>query len=171
MPTLTWKDSRLPADDVSPWDTTIMFVGPTTPLKEMISDSVRWCEDNSGGLNLMIYCHGSPAYLQICKEGIWYKNLALLASLKPYIDDVSIHACLVAKGTNGRAFCTKFAQVINAPVTGAVSLQYNTGPQTIYGYLDDSKYDGDYYIHGPSGNRTGPHRSNSQPTIHASPYG
>ncbi len=34
MATLTWKDSRLPADDVAPWDTTVMFVGPKIPVAE-----------------------------------------------------------------------------------------------------------------------------------------
>jgi hypothetical protein len=160
MPTLTWKDSRLPANDVAPWDTTLMFVGPTSPLAEMVSESEGWCKQNTGtSLNLMIYCHGSPAFLQICKEGITAGNMHKLAPLKPYFDTVSIHACLVAKGQTGRAFCTRLAAVLVAPVTAAVSLQYNTGIQTLYGQIDDRKYDGDYYIHDPSGARSGPFRS------------
>lgn len=159
MPTLTWKDSRLPANDVAPWDTTVMFVGPTTPLAELVSDSVSWCEKNTGSKNLMIYCHGSPGFLQICKEGVTAMNVHKLAPLKPYFDEVSIHACLVAKGQVGRAFCVKLAGVLVAWITGAVALQYNTGPQTLYGFIDDRKYDGDYYIHKPSGERTGPFRS------------
>jgi hypothetical protein len=159
MPTLTWKDSRLPANDVAPWDTTVMFVGPQIPLAELVTDSVRWCEQNSGSKNLMIYCHGLPGFLQLCKDGVTATNLEKLAPLKPYFDEVSIHACLVAKGQVGRAFCTKLAGVLVAWVTGAVALQYNTGPKTLYGFIDDRKYDGDYYIHKPSGERTGPLRS------------
>jgi hypothetical protein len=159
MPTLTWKDSRLPANDVAPWDTTVMFVGPSIKLAEMVSDSVSWCEQNTGSKNLMIYCHGDSGFLQICSEGITVANINKLASLKPYFDEVSIHACLVAKGQKGRTFCTKLAFVLAAWVTGAVQLQYNTGTQTLYGFIDDRKYDGDYYIHKPSGERTGPLRS------------
>ncbi len=160
MATLTWKDSRLPADDVAPWDTTVMFVGPTITVAELVTDSVAWCKDHEGqDLNLMIYCHGLPAYLQICKEGLYAWNLSKLAPLKPYFSTVSIHACLVAKGAVGRAFCTKMAQVLVAWVDGAVELQSNTGLQTIYGYIDDQKYDGDYYRHLPSGERQGPLRS------------
>lgn len=157
MPTLTWKDSRLPANDVAPWDTTILFVGPRIPLAEMITESKKWCEDRaSSSLDLMIYCHGLPGWLQICKESISATNVGKLAPLKPYFNTVSIHACLVAKGSFGRAFCSTLARVLNAPVEAAVSLQYNTGPQTIYGQIDDRKYDGDYYEHLPSGARNGP---------------
>lgn len=171
MATLTWKDSRLPANDVAPWDTTVMFVGPTTPLAEMVADSVDWCKgQTTGGRNLMIYCHGSPGYLQICKSGITYSNAAALAPLKPYIDEVSIHACLIAKGTKGKTFCTKLARTLVAPVAGAVSLQYNTGVWTLYGWIDDSKYDGDYYMHDPSGARTGPFRSGSFSVVHPSVF-
>ncbi len=172
MPTLTWKDSRLPANDVAPWDTTVMFVSPKITIAEMVRDSVSWCENNQGSdMHLMIYCHGDSAYLQICKEGLLTHNLSKLSPLKPFFDDVSIHACLVAKGTAGRAFCTKMAQVLVAPVEAAVSLQSNTGPQTLYGQIDDRKYDGAYYIHQPSGARQGPLRSSDpQPTIHASYY-
>lgn len=171
MPTLTWKDSRLPANDVAPWDTTVMFVGPKTPLAEMISDSVSWCKEHDGeAKNLMIYCHGSPGNLQICASGIAFNNVEKLAPLKPFFDGVSIHACLIAKGDAGRRFCSKLARVLVAPVEGAVALQYNTGSKTLYGWIDDSKYDGDYYIHQPSGARTGPLRSNTGPTIHPSVY-
>jgi hypothetical protein len=136
-----------------------MFVGPTTPLVEMVSDSASWCNQNTGSLNLMIYCHGAPAFLQICAEGVTAANMHKLAPLKPYFDTVSIHACLVAKGQTGRVFCTKLAGVLFASVTGAVELQKNTGPQTLYGFIDDRKYDGDYHIHLPSGARSGPFRS------------
>jgi Domain of unknown function (DUF4347) len=160
MPTLTWKDSRLPADDVAPYDTTVMFVGPTSPLAEMVSESVSWCKSHENqDLNLMIYCHGSPGYLQLCKEGVRYSNAGKLLPLKPYFSAVSIHACEVAKGNAGKAFCVKLAEVLAAWVEGAVQLQYNTGTQSLYGWLDDKKYDGDYYIHKPSGERTGPLRS------------
>jgi hypothetical protein len=85
MATLTWKDSRLPANDVAPWDTTVMLVGPTTPLAEMVSDSVAWCKTQSGNaLNLMIYCHGNPGSLLICKEGSTIGNVAKLGPLSPY---------------------------------------------------------------------------------------
>jgi len=168
MPTLTWKDSRLTADDVAPWDTTVMFVGPTSPLSEMVSDTERWGKEYAGAQkNLMIYCHGAPGYLQICKEGIRLQNVNKLLPLKPYFDGVSIHACLIAKGNVGRAFCTKLAQVLVAPVEGAVSLQANTGVWTLCGWIDDQKYDGDYYIHQPSGARSGPLRSDMVgPIIH-----
>ncbi len=159
MRTLTWKDSRLPANDVAPFDTTVMFVGPQISLAEMISDSVRWCEENTGAKELMIYCHGSPGFLQICKEGVTATNVHLLEPLKPYFNEVSIHACLVARGQVGRAFCSKLAGVLAARVAGAVALQRNTGPFTIHGFLDDKKYDGDYYVHKPSGERNGPFRS------------
>jgi hypothetical protein len=159
MSTLTWKDGRLPADDIAPWDTTVMFVGSKIPLAELVTDSVKWCEANAGAKNLMIYCHGSPGYLQICTEGITVNNLNVLTPLKPYFDQVSIHACLIAKGTTGKTFCTKLAGVLVAWVAGAVELQYNTGIQTLYGSVDDRKYDGEYYIHKPSGERTGPLRS------------
>ena len=161
MPTLTWKDNRLPANDVAPWDTTIMFVSPATPLGEMVSDSEQWCLQyyQSSSMDLMIYCHGSPGSLLICDENITLGNMYKLASLKPYFDTVSIHACLVAKGDTGRAFCSRLAAVLVAPVAGAVSLQYNTGVQTLYGQIDDRKYDGDYYIHDASGARSGPLRS------------
>lgn len=160
MATLTWKDSRLPANDVAPWDTTVMFVGPKSPLAEMIADSVKWCQEHDeGGRDLMIYCHGSPGFLQICKEGITATNLDKLGPLKPYIDAVSIHACEIAKGDIGKAFCSKMARVMIAPVDGATALQYNTGPKVLAGFLDDKKYDGDYYKHLPSGARQGPLRS------------
>jgi hypothetical protein len=137
-----------------------MFVGPKITVAELVEDSVRWCEGLEGQpKNLMIYCHGSPAYLQICKEGLYTHTLSKLAPLKPYFDTVSVHACEVAKGNNGRAFCVKLAQVLVAPVDAAVALQYNTGPQTLYGQIDDQKYDGDYYRHLPSGQRSGPLRS------------
>ena len=160
MPTLTWKDNRLDATDVVPWDTTVMLVGVTIPLSELVADSEAWCRERDGiAKNLMIYCHGAPAYLQICREGITSINVNKLEPLKPYFDTVSIHACRVAKGQTGKAFCSKLARVLEAPVTGAVELQYNTGAQTIYGYIDDQKYDGDYYVHLPSGARSGPLRS------------
>lgn len=160
MATLTWKDNRLAADDMAPWDTTVMLTGLKIPLVELVSESVRWCKENEGGpRDLMIYCHGSPGYLQLSKDGVAAWNVSKLAPLKPYFDAVSIHACEVAKGAPGRAFCTKLALVLYAPVTAAVALQYNTGRQTIFGWLDDRKYDGDYYIHNASGARTGPLRS------------
>lgn len=172
MQTLAWKDSRLAADDIAPYRTTVMFVGPTTPLSEMIADSVRWGETHGGsGMSLMIYCHGLPGYLQICKEGLQYNNLLKLKPLSPFFDGVSIHACLIAKGTAGRAFCTKMAQVLVCPVEGAVTLQGNSGPQTLYGWEDDEKYDGDYYVHDVAGGRTGPYRSiDVGPIIHPSLY-
>jgi hypothetical protein len=159
MATFTWKDSRLTASDVAPWDTIVQLTGPTVPLAEMVSDTVAWCKEQTGAMNLMIYCHGLPGYLQICKEGITLRNVSTLAPLSPYFDDVSIHACLVAKGQTGKAFCSKLAGVLFAPVAAAVALQGNTGIQTIYGWIDDKKYDGDYYIHDPSGARTGPFTS------------
>jgi hypothetical protein len=160
MATLTWKDSRLPANDVAPWDTTVMFVGPSIPVAELVKDSVAWCTDHEGeDMNLMIYCHGAPAYLQICKEGVYTSTLSKLAPLKPYFSTVSIHACLIAKGNAGKAFCMKMAQELVAWVDGAVQLQYNTGLQSIYGFIDDKKYDGDYYRQLPSGARQGPLRS------------
>lgn len=159
MPTLTWKDSRLAAEDVAPWDTTVMFVGPTTPVREMIASTMEWGDANEGAKNLMIYCHGAPAYLHLCKEGVRYKDLGLMKNLSPYFDAVSIHACEVAKGTAGRAFCKKMAECMVAPVDAAVSLQGNTGLQTLYGFIDDKKFDGDYYTHDPSGAVSGPKRS------------
>ena len=156
MPTLTWKDSRLPADDVAPWDTTILFVGPTTPLAELVADSAAWCAQQTSSMYLMIYCHGSSGSLLLCKEGVKTANAGRLSALKPYFDTVSIHACAVAKGQAGRTFCTRLAHVLVAPVAAAVKLQYNTGPQTIYGRLDDQKYDGEYYVFDPSGARAGP---------------
>ena len=170
MATLVWKDSRLPSNDVAPWDTAMLFVSETTPLSELISGTETWCNQNAGiSKNLMIYCHGSSGYLQICKEGITLVNVTKLAPLSPYFDDISIHACEVAQGDSGRAFCTKMAQVLVEPVAYAVLLQGNTGPYTIYGYIDDSKYDGDYYIHHVSGARTGPfNNSNSWDIVH--PY-
>jgi len=160
MATLTWKDNRLAADDMAPWDTTVMLTGPRIPLAELVSESVRWCEENEGGArDLMIYCHGSSGYLQLSKDGVASWNAGKLAPLKPYFDAVSIHACEVAKGSAGHAFCTKLALLLYAPVTAAVALQYNTGPQTIFGWLDDRKYDGDYYVHEASGARSGPLRS------------
>lgn len=162
MPTLTWKDDRLPADDVAPWDTTVMFVGPHLKVSEMVDETEKWCtesERESKPKHLMIYCHGLPGYLMICKEGLYLHTLKKLKKLKPYFDDVSVHACLVAKGKGGRDFCFEMARVLLAPVDAAVELQYNTGPQTIYGWVDDQKYDGDYYRHQPSGERTGPLRS------------
>ncbi|MGH7460920.1 MAG: DUF4347 domain-containing protein [Longimicrobiales bacterium] len=171
---LIWKDSRLTAEDIAPWDdTTVMFVGPTTPLAEMVSDSAKWAQERGGSWRyLMIYCHGAPGFLQICKEGIALKNVTKLAPLSPYFDSVDIHACLIAKGTTGRAFCTKLAQVMVAPIAGAVSLQGNSGVATMYGWVDDSKYDGDYYLHDPSGARSGPLRSDSTTggTVHPFVY-
>jgi hypothetical protein len=159
MATLTWKDSRLPANDVAPWDTTVMFVGPTTPLAEMVADSVKWCKEHGPSMDLMIYCHGSAGYLEICKEDITVKNLNMLAPLRPYFDAVSIHACEIALGTVGKAFCTKMALVLLAPVAGAVSDQENKGLVVLAGSLDDKKFEGDYYNHLPSGARQGPLRS------------
>ena len=128
----------------------------------MVADTVKWCESHAGESKyLMIYCHGAPGYLQICKEGIQLYNITVVAPLKPYFDEVSIHACLIAKGQAGRAFCTKLAQVLVAPVAGAVSLQGNTGVETLWGWLDDSKFDGDYYIHDTAGGRSGPFRSDA----------
>ena len=121
---------------------------------------MKWCKESTGAsLNLMIYCHGSPGYLQICKEGIDIGKIYKLAPFKPYLDEISIHACESAKGLKGRAFCTRLASVLFAWVTGAVELQINTGVHTLYGWLDDKKYDGDYYKHLPSGVREGPFRS------------
>ena len=171
MPTFTWKDSRLPASDVAPWDTTILFVGPRNTLAELVKDTQRWCEDNEGvDKHLMVYCHGAPAYLLLCKEGVYTHTLGKLSALKPYFDDVSIHACLVAKGAAGRNFCVKMAQVLEAPVDAAVKLQYNTGKSTVYGWIDDKKYDGDYYRHLPSGERQGPMSSDMPTIVHPSPY-
>jgi hypothetical protein len=169
---LIWKDSRLTANDIAPWDnTTVMFVGPTTPLAEMVADSAGWAQQNAGDYRyLMIYCHGGPGYLQICKEGISLKNVTRLAPLSPYFDSVDIHACLIAKGQAGRAFCSKLAGVLVAPVAGAVSLQYNTGPWTIHGWVDDGKYDGDYYLHDPAGARSGPLRSDAMSGGIVHPY-
>jgi hypothetical protein len=168
MPTLTWKDNRLPANDVAPWDTTVMFVGPHITIAELVKDTESWCKQHEGAKHLMIYCHGSPAFLQICKEGLNTHTLGKLSPLKPYFDDVSIHACLIAKGDAGRAFCVKMAQVLLAPVDGGVELQKNTGPQTIYGFLDDEKYDGNYFRHLPSGERQGPLTSDMPQIIHPS---
>src|SRR5687768_4731472 len=143
MATLTWKDSRIVADDMAPYDTTVMLVGPTTTIAEMVSETEIWCKQNEGkSQNLMIYCHGLPGFLHICKDNILYANVDDLANLKPYFDAVSIHACLVAKGNYGNAFCINMGQVLIAPVTGAVELQVNTGPRTIHGWSDDTKYDG-----------------------------
>jgi hypothetical protein len=57
------------------------------------------------------------------------------------------------------------AQVLLAPVDAAVELQSNTGPETVYGYLDDEKYDGNYFRHLPSGERKGPMRSDRETRI------
>jgi hypothetical protein len=159
MPTFTWKDSRLVATDVAPWDTTVMLTGPTIGISELVADTKALCQQQSGDCHLMIYCHGAPGYLQLCKEGVRAANLKQLEPLKPYFSDVSIHACSIAKGQIGRAFCTKMALVLEAPIAGAVALQYNTGVQVIAGWLDDKKYDGDYYVHEISGERRGPLRS------------
>ena len=160
MATLTWKDNRLPATDIAPYDTTVMLVSASTPLTELVGDSVSWCKSKSSDdLNLMIYCHGSSGFLQLAKDGVTTRNVSKLAPLKPYISAVSIHACLVAKGQVGRAFCIGLSNVLKAWVTAAIQLQYNTGIQTINGWEDDKKYDGDYYIHKPSGEVTSPLRS------------
>ncbi len=93
-------------------------------------------------------------FLQICAEGITVANTGKLALLKPYFDKLGIHACLVAKESKGKAFCTKLAVELVAWVTGAVELQGNTKLQTLYGFIDNKKHHGDYYIHQPSGART-----------------
>jgi hypothetical protein len=159
MPTLTWKDNRLDATDIAPYDSTVMLVSRSIPLKELVADSVRWCESATGDLNLMIYCHGAPGYLQLCKEGLTARNVAVMAPLKPFLSTVSIHACEIAKGQVGRYFCRQLARVLYAWVDGAVLLQGNTGRQTEGGWEDDRKYDGDYYRHLPSGEVKGPLRS------------
>jgi Domain of unknown function (DUF4347) len=157
--TLSWKDSRLVADDMAPWDTTVMLTGPTISISELVADTKGWCQQQSGDLHLMIYCHGAPGYLQLCKEGLRAVNIKQLEPLKPYFSDVSIHACSVARGQIGRAFCTKMALVLEAPIAGAIEVQRNTGVQSLYGWVDDKKYDGDYYVHEMSGERRGPLRS------------
>ena len=154
--TLSWKDSRLVADDMAPWDTTVMLTGPTFTVSELVAETKMWCQQQSGDLHLMIYCHGAPGYLQLCKEGLRAANLKQLEPLKPYFSDVSIHACSVAKGQIGRAFCTKMALALEAPIAGAVELQRNTGVRSLYGWVDDKKYDGQYYVHEASGERRGP---------------
>ena len=159
MATLTWKDNRLVASDIAPYDTTVMLTGPSISLKELVAESVSWCDAASGDLNLMIYCHGAPGFLQLCKEGVAARNVGVLAPLKPYFSTVSIHACLIAKGQVGRHFCRQLAHVLAAWVDGAVTLQGNTGRQTLYGWEDDRKYDGNYYRHLPSGEVKGPLRS------------
>ena len=159
MATLTWKDSRIVASDMAPYNTTVMLAGKSTPIKELVADSVRWCDAASGDMNLMIYCHGNAGSLQLCKEGLALRNIGVLAPLKPYFSTVSIHACLIAKGAVGRDFCRQLARVLYAWVDGAVKLQYNTGIQTLYGWEDDRKFDGDYYRHLPSGEVQGPLRS------------
>ena len=116
MPTLTWKDCRIVASDMAPWDTTVMLVGPTIKISEMVADSKTWCEQQNGDLHLMIYCHGLPAYLQICKEGLTVRNVAELEPLKPFFSDVSIHACLIAKGQTGKGFLYE-----NGPRNGRAS--------------------------------------------------
>lgn len=171
MPTLAWKDNRLTAEDMAPYDTTVMFTGPEITIAELVSDTEAWCKGLEGKAKyLMIYCHGAPGYLQLCKEGLQYKDLPKLKSLKPYFDEVSIHACQIARGQTGRAFCLKMAETLYAPVTGAVSLQGNTGVQRIYGWEDDSKYDGKFYVHSPTGEVTGPFTSDDSPIIHPSLY-
>lgn len=97
-------------------------------------------------------------------------NITQLAPLKPYFDAVSIHACEIAQGQGGRAFCTKLAQVLVAPVAGAVGLQGNTGVWTLYGWIDDAKFDGDYYWHDPSGAVSGPIREMQGGIVHPSLY-
>lgn len=159
MATLTWKDNRLDATDVAPFDTTVMLVSRTTPIKELIADSANWFSNASGDLNLMIYCHGAPGYLQLAKEGMDARNVNTMSSLKPYVSTISIHACSVAKGQVGRHFCRQLARVTYAWVDAATALQGNTGRQMIFGWEDDRKYDGDYYRHLPSGEVKGPLRS------------
>ena len=68
MATLTWKDSRIVASDMAPYNTTVMLAGKSTPIKELVADSVRWCDAASGDMNLMIYCHGNAGSLQLCKK-------------------------------------------------------------------------------------------------------
>jgi hypothetical protein len=63
-----------------------VFVGPKITVAEMVKDSAGWCTERDGeDLNLMIDCHGLPAYLQICKEGLTTGTLSKLAPLKPPI--------------------------------------------------------------------------------------
>jgi hypothetical protein len=120
--------------------------------------------------NLMSYCHGSPGYLQICKEGLRYDNLTSLLPSKPYFDSVDVHACEITKGQAGKTFCIKLAQTLNAPVAGATALQTNAGPWKIYYWEDDSEYDGKFYMHSPTGKVTGPFTSDSPPIVHPSLY-
>ena len=72
---------------------------------------------------------------------------------------VSIPACLIAKGQVGRHFCKQLAHVLYAWVDRAVTLQVNTGLQTVHGWEGDRKYDGNYFRHLPAGEVKGPRRS------------
>lgn len=38
MATLTWKDNRLVATDIAPYDTTVMLTGPSMSLKELVAE-------------------------------------------------------------------------------------------------------------------------------------
>ena len=103
MPTLSWKDYRINLDDIAPYDTTVMYVNRGTTISELVADTERWAKANAdrGGRDLMIYCHGNPGSLQICKEWIGIKNVKKLEPLAPYFDAVQHSRMPRCKGRRG----------------------------------------------------------------------
>ena len=99
--------------------------------------------------NLVILCHGYPAYLQL-GEGFWEQHLPMFSAWRGRFEAIWIEACLVARpddqpfkhkgvtyAADGQGFCSRLAHITEADVVASSEINHVNARMYPYGYISD----------------------------------
>lgn len=150
---LVYRDVRLlgnrPAGD------TVIEVNVDTPLQFFLDSAAAAAAHTAARVRLKLMAHGAPAFVQFCRENLSTANLPLLAVLRDKLTaGVDLFTCSVAfigPGiSDGNAFCSRMAQILNTSVRASTAKQFYTLGSAGSG-LDFGRWEGTVLTYGPRG--------------------
>jgi hypothetical protein len=129
-------------------------------LNETRTHMVEWvakkAKDKGKLKNLVLHCHGEPAYLKL-GEGFSLQNLGSFSPWRGLVEKIWLSACQVARipnlpsyRDNGNSFCAYMAKIVGCYVVAPTETQCNE----IKTYPIDCipSYEGLVLCYGPNGN-------------------
>lgn len=105
--------------------------------------------------NLVLSCHGAPAYLQL-GEGFGSTHIALFAGWRGLIEKIWLPNCSVAfigsGGSDGNVFCSNLAKQVRCYVVASTETQCEVFANVPYDQM--TSFEGLVLCYGPKGNVT-----------------
>ncbi|MFK5950048.1 MAG: DUF4347 domain-containing protein [Methylococcales bacterium] len=99
--------------------------------------------------NLVLSCHGNPGQLQL-GQGFDISQVALFSAWRGLIEKIWLPDCLVARGSDGNAFCSSMARQAQCYVVAPTESQCDEFTTMPYDQL--TSFEGLVLCYGPNGN-------------------